>query len=761
MKPILVVDDRSRFPSVDAELSELVECHTRFHDRSAVDFSRYATAFVHGRNDARQWAEDSLDQENDLVFVFSGDEDQASEFAGVYTLPRPVFTNRFASFLRRYAAGNSIGDCAEVFSVEQVEEKGDRSGDLIGSAEELPDSIKGTVAFYLQEQGQPEGAEHAQLLPIRRRERETARTINFDQTLAPLRDLSEPHLIRLGETFLSEGDGLDLLLHLRLEARHLFSRFPVAISLRRSVEAWVRQHPRYSIIATEGVLVDQPRGSEDEEGLEELSPLTVGTQRRILERLPLSGEGLSGRHDLANEWGPVQLWNGLSKLQQSREEMPDWARQNYQSLRRRRYYKYLFALLTLRNAEAAEGGRSRSKEEESPQRKWDRWREFLDDRAQSLQVLLIDDEVDKGWDFALNGLFDEHSDAGTLEAPFTPDDFENDLDAVREKAGASEWDLVLVDLRLTKSDQGVASRHAEQLTGMRLIRFLKENRPDLPVVAVTASNKAWTAKALSAAGADGYWVKENPRHGVDLQYTVDNAADLLETVRAAVAPHDDARPVWTLVEQVEDLLGNRSAVYQWVPLTEHQKPEEVRNRLRATIRRLRRAYGYLVADFTAHQEAEFSFWPYDLAFLTLWSIVNEIVALHFKDPDYRYKPLHRTSGELRYTFFDPGDSRDRPYWVIKDGSVMHASPPAPDSLEEYVRPSRDGRPDWPSLSVENPRVAWLLHRAGRSTLAGRFDDLRELRNDLEEEHGEATRARHADLKDVQDMVRVWRCLLSA
>ena len=98
--------------------------------------------------------------------------------------------------------------------------------------------------------------------------------------------------------------------------------------------------------------------------------------------------------------------------------------------------------------------------------------------------------------------------------------------------------------------------------------------------------------------------------------------------------------------------------------------------------------------------------------------------------------------------------------MIREGTAIQASPPAPDSLEKYIRPTQGGKPDWPDLSVENPRVAWLLHRAGSPELARRFDDLRELRNDLEEEHGEATRARHADLKDVQDMVRVWRRLLS-
>lgn len=763
MKPVLVVDDRSRFPDVDQELSDLVEFHTRFHNRSAVDFSRYESVFVHGRNDAREWVVDSLGDGNEIVFVFSGDEDRVSEFAGVYTLPRPVFTNRFPKFLRRYEAIQDIQESAEVFTVEQSGRKETASSRLSDRDLETvrSDAIRGTVAFYLPEQERPQD-EEIRFFPIERRDRDTARSIDFVETLRPLQELdaqqNAPYLIHLREKYLSEGDGLDLLLHLRLEAESAFSRYPVAVDLRRPVEAWVRQHPRHLIAATDGVTVRHPGRPNWAD--EKPNALSAESHQRILERLPLTEDGLSGRHDLANEWGPIQLWNGLSHLSGDRQEMPGWVQKNYSHLRRRRYYKYLFALLTLRRANAPEKATLVDDQGYRPRKRFAQWQRFLQDRAEPLRVLLIDDEVEEGWENAFRGLFTQIPDQGSVEAPFSESDFENDIQAVRREAVSPKWDLILTDLRLTDADQSTATRTANQLTGVQLIQWIKEERPDRPVVAVTASNKAWTAKSLSTVGADGYWVKENPRHGVNRAYTVDNAAHLLETVQTAVQPHDDARPIWRLMETVEDLIDSREAVRQWVPLTEHQKPEEVRTRLRAVRRRLRRAYGYLVTDFTNHEEAEFSFRRYDLAFLTLWSIVNEIAALHFKDPDFRYKPLHETEGTLRYTFFDPADNQDRAYWIIEDGAVTHADPSAPGELADYIRPTQSSRPDWPSLSAENPRVAWLLHRAGHPGHADRFDELRDLRNDLEEEHGEATQARQADLKDVQDMIRVWRKLLS-
>lgn len=758
MKPILVIDDRSNFPSVGEELTGHVEFHTRFHDRSAVDFSQYGTTFVHERNDAQGWAMESLDGENERMFVFSGDEDRVSKYAGVYRLPRSVFFGQFEAFLRRYVAEGDVRSAAGVFTVDGPATTEGFTGDQTTASLSGPDSPDKIVAFYVPDQAHRESTEDVQYFPIERKDRDTARSIDFSRTLAPLRKLDEPNLVRLEEKYLSRGDGLDLLLHLRLEAEHAFSRFPVEISLRRSVETWIRQHPRFMIVATDKVTVQHLGGSDSESSADHSSPLSVDAHRRILERLPISGEDLSGRHDLANEWGPIQLWNGLSKLHDSDGGMPDWVRRNYDHLRRRRYYKYLFALLTLREAQT-ESGSAPQATKAYPSQKYERWCQFLEDRSNPLRVLLVDDEIDKGWASALQCVFEEFPDAGSVEAPYCPSDIEEDFEAVLKEIATSEWDLLLADLRLTEADQRIPTRQADQLAGMRLIRSIKERHPDRPVVAVTASNKAWTAKSLSTAGADGYWVKENPRYGVEAEYTVENAADLLDTIRGAVQSHDDASPVWTLVKHVESLLEDRSAVRQWVPLTEHQKPEEVREHLRYIVRRIRRAYGYLVIDLTDHEETEFSFRRLDLAFLTIWSILNEVVGLHFKDPPYQGDDLHEEEGRLYFSFFDPSENQDRVYWIIEDGKIEEEPVDPPSDLESALRPRKsDEHPIWPGSDTH--RVSWLLRRIGAHKFDRRFNELRKLRNHLEMEHGKATRVTHADLGDIRDMIQIWRRLLT-
>lgn len=65
--------------------------------------------------------------------------------------------------------------------------------------------------------------------------------------------------------------------------------------------------------------------------------------------------------------------------------------------------------------------------------------------------------------------------------------------------------LVFLDLRL----QLPADEHrpVEELTGIRLLGEIKRRFPDLPVIVMTASEKALTAEKARELGADGYWVK--------------------------------------------------------------------------------------------------------------------------------------------------------------------------------------------------------------------------------------------------------------
>ena len=769
-RKILVVDDNEDHPVIDDKYADLVDFFASLEGPESVAWSSYSAVFSHTRNKTADWADDRFEAGDiDGLFVFSAGEDNVSEYLGVYTLPRSLYNRRFDSFLKQYAEGKAVSECTQVFLASSFDEHQTSSSDQIRPE---PETDSRRVAALVPSDKEAPPWCSTSLTVQTQTDGKTAE-LAVESTLRQLDALEEVHTLVFQDTYYNDGDGIDLLLHLRLKAENDYSRYPVYVQLSQSLEAWLRRDSDFAVLATKGVQLAPP----DRQITDLLLPPSEGVDTeshlRVLEDLSLSPKGLKGRHDLANEWGPIQLWNGLRHLSSSEMPLPEWAKENFARLTRRRYYKYLFGLSTLR-AEVKKTTQDQSIED--AEANYSQWRDSLEKRDSPIRLGLVEDEANKGWTEALNGLFGDVKNGGAVEAPYAASAF-RDLDALATDVKQRDWDAVLVDLRLTASDQEASSRRADQLSGLQLIERLKQTRPDLPIVAVTASNKAWTAKTLQAAGADGYWIKESPEYGVRLEYTIQNAADLVGTLHEVVQRYDDAAPLWNLVDDVQALADDREVVFRFVPLTSDTDPAQVRKRMKAIQQRLRRAFGYLVMDPSDHEEEAFAFNRLDLAFLTTWSVLNEVAALYFSDPPYRGKNLSDTRRKHEFQFVDPNNQSVTVYWKIKDGEVIEAEPEMPSSLENYLRPTtQDGSPKWLPQSKDNPRIQWLLHRAGAPELALRMHDddfknseydknsperppLRNLRNKLEESHGEISQVWHAELQDVHDLLQIWRTIL--
>lgn len=71
---------------------------------------------------------------------------------------------------------------------------------------------------------------------------------------------------------------------------------------------------------------------------------------------------------------------------------------------------------------------------------------------------------------------------------------------------SSPASLLLLDLRLLGNKE---SRTAvEEMSGVRIVRIVRRLNPGLPIILMTASNKAYSYEAAMKAGVDGYWMKE-------------------------------------------------------------------------------------------------------------------------------------------------------------------------------------------------------------------------------------------------------------
>lgn len=401
MRKILVIDDNGQFP--EAGLHEhLVETHLQIRDLQTLDPALFTTAFVHTRNTReKEWASEHFD----TFFLFTGEVDHPSQHSGVVTLPRHSFKRFFASFLDRYVFdGESITEAGiDVFLNPIIHDVPDPDTESTSSNE------SSTISFTLSN---PNPAlKQFQIV-------HTEGTIDFETTLQPLRLLKNVLSIDIQENYgLTPGDGLQLVLHLRLAAQSEFSRLPIRIKLDSPIEKLIQHAPQNAILCTSGITTYR-------DAVPPIPiPLTVETHLEVLRSLPITPKDLEGRHDRANEWGVVQLWAGYQSLkpQASRQVEPAWLIQHRRQLTHRVYYRYLLALQYLQDT--LHPTSSNPAQQLQHDNAYAEWIAFLESiRSRPLQILAIDDRINDGWKHVLESLFADVPGCASITSGLDHDD---------------------------------------------------------------------------------------------------------------------------------------------------------------------------------------------------------------------------------------------------------------------------------------------------------------------------------------------------
>ena len=497
---------------------------------------------------------------------------------------------------------------------------------------------------------------------------------------------------------------------------------------------------------------------------------------RELEQLPIRPTGDGSRHDLANRWGPLRLWLGAQLLRPTDERLPnpDWVRTLREELRGEEAYAYLLGLASLREKlNASDYAESHADVEEV----YEMWVAFLSKyEGPPIQVLLLDDEIDKGWGEAVKVLL-ETSSKIEVDTSLSGADFDRNTAHIEDHVMEQTWDLVLGDLRTSSEDQNAApNRDIMSLSGAQLIHQLKEERPQTAVIAFTASNKAWSVQKLSEVGIDGYWTKESPEFGVSQAYTRDNTASLLDTGRRVLQRRIEARPVGQLWSDFETLCDEPAYQAGWADSLGRDESQTA-PRLEAIAERLARAYGFLVMDRSEFAERHFAMRRCDLAFLTLWSILNEAVELFLDDPRANRHSKYNKDlvewGDAEFAIRHPSGGHRHVYWHLTNGHERVAPSGIPPNLVSLLCPGSSAdeqrdTPKWPrGAGFDNALVGWLLHETGEAEWARRFGKyrhkgnygLRVLRNKLSHAHGRRGDQAEATVDDVTDLCQVWRLLL--
>lgn len=227
----------------------------------------------------------------------------------------------------------------------------------------------------------------------------------------------------------------------------------------------------------------------------------------------------------------------------------------------------------------------------------------LSSHLRKKKVLLIDDNFDKGWQAVLEKLFEP----AKVDAA---EDFEK-INQFGNLKDLNPYDLIFLDLRLPK----ILKKEIEYDNGINLLKKIKKCYPQIPVIVFTASNKSWTRETVQNFGADDMYVKESPEYAGDQSYSKENFINFEKSVRQTLQKYKVLRPYW---EAIQKILKDQTFL---------SLPEKGSSNFKFRIEeRLMMFYGLLKRGFeqTEFNEKQFHFSDYELAFMTLWSVLNEI-----------------------------------------------------------------------------------------------------------------------------------------
>ncbi len=246
------------------------------------------------------------------------------------------------------------------------------------------------------------------------------------------------------------------------------------------------------------------------------------------------------------------------------------------------------------------------------------------------KVLLIDDNSDKGWKNVLEKIFGDNTiEANSYVYGLAQKDLKGKLELNRN---LEKYDIIFLDLFLPEY-QG---NKPNMQNGLNLLKLIKRSYPHVPVILFTASNKSWTREKVIDYGADGMYVKESPEFAGDENYSKENFKNFNNLLIHTFDKYKVLRPYWYGIQNI---------------LNDHtfcSTPEKGISKFKARIQeRLRMFYGLLKRGFeqTYFNKEQFLFSDHELAFITLWSILNEISESNYEKTQPN-KPIHDSAGNI-------------------------------------------------------------------------------------------------------------------
>jgi len=222
-----------------------------------------------------------------------------------------------------------------------------------------------------------------------------------------------------------------------------------------------------------------------------------------------------GSHDKSNYWGSLSLLKSLLSINLNNKDLLASISELESGLSEDTYYKRLIGDFDSTNANNSYLVRLKSESSK------------LAKILNNGTVLIIEDQLKDGWRSAYSLLFSLSSSFQVLFA-------ENESDAKEIIRSTDNIDLILLDVRLDRDrdsyNQDEHGHHVENLSGVKLAKWIRSKIPTTPIITATASNKSWTLESLLDQGINGYWVKGSPDLVTNVEIGIENTIDLYKKI---------------------------------------------------------------------------------------------------------------------------------------------------------------------------------------------------------------------------------------
>lgn len=264
--------------------------------------------------------------------------------------------------------------------------------------------------------------------------------------------------------------GISVALQVRLTPKWKHHKIPILFIGSESIEELLKFAPNPFIFSTSGIFTTKKRSKEDigkqiNWVLANRPSISDREYQNFLSRINLiPPEFYDNRHSIANEWALIFL-DSVSKhnvltLHPKLQEIKSNLFIKWKLIQNQNYL-------------------TKNVENKKPI--------FRIKNADNKKVLLIDDEWSKGWFSLYKSFFGDACQFDYLN--ISKGDNEGDILRLLKERIQEDWDLFIVDIRLTDNDHN--SNKYKKYTGFKIVEEIKKNNRGNQVIITSASNKQW------------------------------------------------------------------------------------------------------------------------------------------------------------------------------------------------------------------------------------------------------------------------------